>query len=273
MAVENDRPFQRPSLSSFLYYLSCENDQPASNQNYSGCMRKMTCVVIEDEPLSAGILDDYIREVSFLEPAVLFRDAVSALDYLKVTPVDLYFVDLHLPKLKGFEFLRTFRLTGQVIITTAHHEFALEGYELGVVDYLLKPVSFERFLKAVHKAREFFNYKMKAELNQAAGPAPGKSLYFKSGPSLYKIDADDITHLEKKGNYFDLFTRSGKKIMVRLNFADILEKLPAEEFCRVHKSFIVGMRHIEIIERNYILVNKHRIPVSTSFKEKFMKIV
>ncbi|MBC7873154.1 MAG: response regulator, partial [Ferruginibacter sp.] len=119
----------------------------------------MICIVIEDEPLSANVLKEHIQEVPFLELKEVFHDAIAAMNFLGTNPVDLLFLDIHLPKLKGLDFLRSFNFPGQVIITSAHHEYALEGYELSIVDYLLKPISFERFLKAVQKAHELFTYK------------------------------------------------------------------------------------------------------------------
>jgi DNA-binding LytR/AlgR family response regulator len=238
-------------------------------------MKKMTCVVVEDEPLSSGILEDYIREVSFLELRTVFRDAVSALNFLQTEPVDLYFVDIHLPKLKGLDMLRSFHFPGQVIITTAYHEYAVEGYELGIVDYLLKPISFDRFLKGAHKAREFFNYRrmyLENETNISV-PKDEESIFFKSGTLIHKVDIKDITYLEKKGNYFDLHTKAGKKILIRINFADLFEKLPVKKFIRVHKSYIISMRHIETIESNYILVNKEKIPIGVSFKDGLMRTI
>jgi DNA-binding LytR/AlgR family response regulator len=235
----------------------------------------MTCVVIEDEPLSSGILEDYIQEAAFLDLKAVFRDAVSALEFLRAEPVDLHFIDLHLPKLKGFDLLRSFPLTGQVIITTAYHEYALEGYELGISDYLLKPICFDRFLKSVHKAWDYFHYKK----NHGAGeahtlPYRDKDLiFFKSGPLIHKVDVTDITWLEKKGNYFELNTKTGTRLLLRANFADLFEKLPAKNFFRIHKSYIVNLRHVETIENSYIQVNKRRIPISLSFKSEFMRTI
>jgi len=225
--------------------------------------------------LSSGILEDYIQEVSFLELRGIFRDAVSALDFLQTEPVDLHFLDIHLPKLKGLDLIRSFHIAGQVIVTTAYHEYAIEGYELGITDYLLKPISFERFLKGVHRAKELFNYKRSCRGTDTNIYATGdeEALFFKSGTLTHKVDVNDITYLEKTGNYFDLYTKSGRKIIIRTNFADLFEKLPARKFFRVHKSFIVAARHIETIESNYILVNKKRIPVSLSFKDAVMKTV
>lgn len=235
----------------------------------------MTCIVIEDEPLSSGILEDYIRETAFLDLKAVFRDAVSALHFLQSEPVDLHFIDLHLPKLKGLDLLRSFRLSGQVIITTAYHEYALEGYELGVSDYLLKPISFDRFLQSVHKAQEYFQYKRNrrpGEVNTA--PVRDEDLiFFKSGTLIHKVDVSEITWLEKKGNYFELNTKAGNRILLRANFADLFEKLPAKNFFRVHKSYIVNLRHVETIESSYIQVNKRRIPVSSSFKDEFMRTI
>lgn len=235
----------------------------------------MTCVVIEDESLPASILEDYIRDVSFLDLKAVCRDAIAALDVLKTSPVDLLFLDIHLPRLKGLDFLRTTNYTGQVIITSAYHQYALEGYDFGIVDYLLKPISFERFVKSVHKAREFFTYK---RLYNNPGDHIQRSkdeetIFFKSGTLIYKVDVNDITYLEKKGNYFVLHTKTGKKILIRTNFADLIEKLPVKRFFRVHKSYIVSLRHIETIDHNYISVNKERIPISDSFKDEFMKII
>lgn len=234
---------------------------------------KMTCIVIEDEPLSANILEDYIREVSFLELKGVFRDAVSAMNFLQTQPVDLHFLDIHLPKLRGFDFMKSFRITGQVIITSAYHQYALEGYEFDVVDYLLKPISFERFLKSTHKARKFHNGIHTPRQPEVAANINDDAIFFKSGTLIHKVDVNDITYLEKKGNYFSLHTATGKKILIRTNFADLIDKLPVKKFFRVHKSYIVSLRHIETIESSYIRVNKEKIPISLSFRDELLKII
>jgi DNA-binding LytR/AlgR family response regulator len=238
-------------------------------------MKKMTCIAIEDEPLSANVLKEHILEVPFLELKGVFHDAISAMNFLQETQVDLLFLDIHLPKLKGLDFLRTFNFTGQVIITSAHHEYALEGYELSIVDYLLKPISFERFLKGVQKAQEFYTYKNMSKNYEThiSTTTDDDVIFFKSGVLIHKVDVSDITYLEKEGNYFNVHTKSGKKILIRINFADLTEKLPPKKFFRVHKSFIVAIRHIDMIEGNYVMVNQKMIPISLSFKTEFMKII
>lgn len=238
-------------------------------------MKKMTCIIIEDEPLSAKNLEEHVNAVPFLELKGVFADAVSAMEFMQSTHPDLMFLDIHLPKIKGFDLLRSLNFQGQVVITSAYQEYALEGYEFGIADYLLKPVSFERFLKCVNKAQELFAFKIQSRSQETSISTSRKDdlIFFKCGTSIHKVDIDDITYLEKEGNYFNLFTKSGKKLLVRINFADLTEKLPPRRFFRIHKSFIVSIRHIEMIEGGYVVINKEKLPISVSFREEFLKLL
>lgn len=233
-------------------------------------LMKLKCVLVDDEPLALRILQDYIKQVDFLDFQAEFDDPVEALNYLKNHQVDVLFLDIRMNKLTGIQLLHVLKNKPFVILTTAYEEYALKGYELDVADYLLKPISFERFILAVDKVYE------KAKLHTANEPIepmfianPKENfLFVKTGSQLRKINFDDILYIEGMSEYLNIVTVS-ESIMTLQNFARMSAVLPDENFIRVHKSYMVAINKIQRIERNRIYILKKVIPVSDTYKDDF----
>lgn len=226
---------------------------------------RIRCIIVDDEPSGRKIIEEYISEVPFLELAGKAENPVKAFDLMQKQPVDLIFLDIQMPKLNGIEFLKSLRIAPQVILTTAFPGYALQGFDLDVADYLLKPVSFERFLKAVNKVRDAFN-----------SPNPVKQhadYFFVKCNSMYeKVYYNELLYVKAASNYVLLHTKN-KRIITYLTFRGIEEMLPADGFIKVHKSFIVSLSKIETINGEEIRVDKYTIPVSRRMKEEVLEKV
>jgi DNA-binding LytR/AlgR family response regulator len=191
-------------------------------------------------------------------------DALEAIEYLNNNEVDLIFLDLNMPKLKGFEFLRTLSSPPKVIVTTAYKEFAIEGYELNIVDYLLKPFSFERFLKAVNKAISLTD-KSKSTSKEISNKSTPESVFLRSNKKHIQVAIDHILYIEASGNYSKVIT-SDDTIIVREKISDLILSLPVDDIIQVHKSFAVSKRHISSIEANRIFIGSETIPIGSIYK-------
>lgn len=217
-------------------------------------MADLKCVICDDEPVARDILRQFVEDAPGLELARECSNALELMEFLKKNVVDLIFLDINMPKLSGIDFLRTQAVQPSVILTTAYPEFALEGYELNVIDYLLKPIAFPRFLQAVEKVRQVNEQK---EISFTV-KADGKS---------YRINASDILFVESKGDYL-MIHQSDQKILVYMTMKKLME-LTQSRLIRVHKSFCVSMDFIDYIEGNIIHISEHEIPIGASFKEDF----
>ena len=227
-------------------------------------------LIIDDEYIAHDIIKDYCDLLPNMQLMQNCYDAIEAMEYLNKNEVDLIFLDLNMPKLKGFEFLKILPSPPKVIVTTAYKEFAIEGYELNIVDYLLKPFSFERFLKAVNKA-----------IGESPKPQPistptkegeVKSVFLRSNKKHIQVNIDDILYMESAGNYSKVITLE-KTITVREKISDLLTSLPSDDFIQVHKSFAVAKKHIETIEGNRIFMGKYVIPIGTIYKRNVAQIL
>jgi len=228
-------------------------------------MLKYNCLIVEDEPLSAEILTDYVRQVPFLELRGVCSDAIYAMELLQKEKIDLLFLDIHLPKLKGMEFLESLRNPPHVIIVSAYKDYALTAFELNVVDYLLKPIRFSRFLKAVNK------------LNQTSSPE-GKVLpapvethertyfFFSVGKKKVKVFLDEILYIESLREYVRITTRE-KNILTKFQLSAVEELLSKNNFIRVHRSFIVAKDKISAFTATDVEINNKQIPIGRSYKE------
>lgn len=219
---------------------------------------KLQCLVVDDEPMARQGLREYIADIPFLEWAGEADSAVKAAEFLHQQPVDLLFLDIRMPRLSGLELLRTLPQRPLTILTTAYPDHALEGFELDVLDYLLKPVSFERFLKAANKAKA----KWKAE--------PPDHFYIKCEHKIEKVRLADVLFVEALQNYVAVHTQQ-RKYIAWLTFKAVEEYLPAERFIKVHKSFIVAASAIDSIEGNTISVGAHQVPVSRALRDEVME--
>ena len=230
---------------------------------------KINCIIVDDEPLARKGLKEYVTEVSFLELKAELANSMAANEVLNQQKIDLIFLDIQMPKMTGIDFLKTLREQPMVILTTAYSEYALQGYELDVLDYLVKPISFERFLKAVNKAKDFF------ELKSAGGSSKMKSEYFfvRCNNQYEKIFYHDLLYAEALENYVVLHTKA-KKFISYLTLKSVEDYLPTDNFIKVHKSFIVSVSKIDKIDNNEIIIGTSSISISRSLKDEVMnKIV
>ena len=225
---------------------------------------KIRCIAIDDEPVALDIISDYIKKISFLELISTFRNGLQAIEFLQSNTVDLIFLDINMPEINGIDFFKSLNKKPKVIFTTAYSEFAVESYDLNAVDYLLKPIAFDRFLKAVNK----INTSQDENNSQSADC----SIILKSGSKSYQVNTKDILYVEGSGNYLT-FHLSDKKIMVLMSMNEALNILPDSHFARIHKSFIVALSSIKVIENHQVQINDEIIPVGKFYKESFFKKV
>lgn len=225
---------------------------------------KLTCMIVDDEPLARKGMQEYVQDIEFLDLVAVCENGLQANSFLKTNTVDLILLDIQMPKLSGIEFLKSLQQPPVVIITTAYQEYALEGYELDVVDYLVKPVAFSRFVKAVNKAKDFIALKQKQQ------PQDASYFYLKVDNRFEKINYDEILLAEALQNYVAIYT-ADKKMLSYITLAQVEKQLPANRFIKVHKSYIVALDKIKSIEGNIINIAQHAIPVSRSLKDDVMQ--
>ena len=235
----------------------------------------MRCIAIDDEPLALDLLEDNIRQVPYLELVGRCRNAFEAMQLMQQEKaesrqVDLLFLDIQMPGITGVQFLKSLVTNPMVIFITAYEQFALEGFELNVIDYLLKPVSFERFLKACNRANELHQLKT---IQQPAAPVQIEEHFFVNAEySLVKIRYNDILYIEGLKDYIKIYLATqSRPVITRMTMKGIEEKLSSLPFMRVHKSFIVSLNKIESIRNLKISILTHQIPVSEQFSEELMR--
>lgn len=225
-------------------------------------MSKIKCIIIEDEPLAVKILADYISQVPFLELQGAFKDAILASDYLRENPTNLIFLDIHLPKLKGMAFLKTLTHPPAVIITTAYHQYAVEGFNLNVTDYLLKPFDFERFLTAVTKVKTAQREEQKPHESQEIKDF----IFLNVQKKKVKILFSEIVYIESQREYIKI-TTTKKEYISKMSTHEIEALLPAHLFKRVHRSFIISISKIESYTAEIVEVNGISIPIGRGYKD------
>lgn len=224
-------------------------------------------ITIDDEPLALQLVSGYIEKTPELKLVGRFDNPLDAADFLNENSADIIFVDIQMPDLTGIEFTRLLEKGPKIIFTTAYEKYALEGYKLEIVDYLLKPFSYEEFLSAVRKAERLIRLEQKAKVNVNAND---KFLFIKSDYKIKRINFNDIIFIEGLKDYAKIYTQSSSKPVLSLTTLKLLEsKLPSGRFMRVHRSFIVNLDKIDTIDRSRIVFGKTYIPVSEQFKEKF----
>lgn len=229
----------------------------------------ITTIAIDDEPLALQLVTGYIGKTPGLKLAGMFDNPIDASEFLANNSVDLIFIDIQMPDLTGIEFTRLMEKGPKVIFTTAYEKYALEGYKLEIVDYLLKPFSYEEFLAAVQKAQKLISLEKKGATSVEAN---SEFLFLKSDYKIKRINFNDILYIEGLKDYVKVFTINAPKPILSLTSLKLLEsKLPEERFMRIHRSFIVNLEKIDTIERNRIVFGKEYIPVSDQYKEKFQE--
>lgn len=219
----------------------------------------MNAVAIDDEPMALDVLEHYSAQSGLVEMKAMFRDPLEAIAYLNKEKVDLIFLDINMPGISGMQLAESLSPPPMIIFVTAYSHYAVESYNVSAVDYLLKPIVYERFLTALDKA-------MKANALQNAVNGTDTIIYLKSGPQTYPVKLSDILYLEKDGNYMTVYLK-GKRILIRENMNGVFNLVPATDFIRVHKSYVVAVRHITLIEANQLTVNGEVIPVGSSYRE------
>jgi len=232
-------------------------------------------VAIDDEPMALCIVEEYINKTPFLELKGLYTDSVEALTYVQGNSVDLIFLDINMPDLTGLQFLNALEKKPMVIFTTAYSEYALKSYEYRAIDYLLKPIEFERFLKAALRAKEEFESKQKhmdTESIQKNDSQISDYIYIKSGTELHKIFIKDILYIEGTGNYISIICQD-KRTMTLTKMSEIINLLPENRFVRIHKSYIISMNHVEKIERHQLTIKNMKIPIGITYRESFFKLI
>ncbi len=235
------------------------------------------CLIVDDEPLALHILEDYILKIPFLQLVKATTNPIEALTLVQEKQVDLVFLDVQMPELTGIQFLRIANGKAKVILTTAYPQYALEGYELDVIDYLLKPIAFDRFFKSVQKVQ--------AILQPAAAPAQVEPapqpkqqdllsdfIFVKTEHKIQKVYLNDILFIEGLKDYISIFTPS-ERIITLQNMKKMEDALPARHFIRVHKSYIVSINKIDSIERSRIFIGDKVIPVGDTYRDEFFKII
>lgn len=232
----------------------------------------MKCIAIDDEPLALELISGYIQKTPFLEFVAGFTNPFSAMNFLLKNPVDLVFIDINMPELSGIELLKALPVLPKIIFTTAYSEYGAESYEFNAVDYLLKPIKYDRFLRGVNKAFDLSSLKKEVTSVSANSETHSHSVLIKSGSKTFKIAADDIFYIEAAGNYMLFYTQKGK-IMTLLPMSEILKMLPSNTFVRIHKSYIISLKHIEVIEKAIVIINKTRIPIGITYREHFSSII
>jgi DNA-binding LytR/AlgR family response regulator len=226
----------------------------------------ITAIAIDDEPLALEIIQAYASQVDYLKLTKTFTQTTEAKKYIEKFPVDLLFLDINMPSITGIDFYKGLEQNTMVIFTTAYAQYAVEGFELSAVDYLLKPFSFERFSAAVTKAKEFHGF-----LNHKQS-ASDKHLFIRSEYSLVKVATDEISYIEGLADYLKIHLATGKTLLTRMTMKNILSKLSDKEFVRVHRSFIVPFNRIQSVRNKFIQLDSGKeIPIGISYEEEFEK--
>lgn len=222
-------------------------------------------IIIDDEPIAHRIIEQYCNDLTHLKKSGNCYNAFEAMQLLNEQQVDLMFLDINMPKLSGFEFLKTITNPPKIIVTTAYKEFALESYELNVSDYLLKPFSFDRFVKAINKTLSTFNKTSKGAVFFAPSLNKPNSFFIKGDKKYHQVQTEDILFVEAYGHYTKLHLKN-EMILTNEKISAFEELLPKDNFLRVHKSFIAAINKIKLIEGNLIIIENHKIPIGQTYK-------
>ena len=222
----------------------------------------LRCIAIDDEPIALDIIKSHASKVPFLDLKRTFVNAFEALTFLKTEPVDLIFLDINMPDLTGLDFAQVVGNKSQIVFTTAYPEYALQGFELSALDYLLKPIGFGRFMQAANKAYE--------RLSGDTKKSP--YVFVKDGYDWVRINLDELQYVESDGNYLT-FQETGKKTLTRMTIGEATEMLPKDQFMRVHKSYIIALDRIEKIERHQLTIGKVQVPLGGNYRDDLLERV
>ena len=230
-----------------------------------------TCLIVDDEQLARKLLEEFVAKVPMLELKGMCKNPLEAMDILKSEHIDIMFLDIQMPELTGVEFVKTLQQKPAIIFTTAYSEYALEGYELDVIDYLVKPFPLDRFIKAVNKAIEFIDLKSSAGKIDRDN-MDSNYILLHADHKIYKVNLDDIQYIEGLKEYVSYYTKE-KRIIVLQSLKSIEESLPSNKFIRVHRSYIVPISRIKTLDGNQVQIGDKLIPIGRSYKEEVLKRV
>jgi len=227
------------------------------------------CLIVDDEPLALEVLEDYINKVPFLQLKGTCLNAMEAVRKMDNEKIDILFLDIQMPDISGIELLNALTRKPVVIFTTAFHEYATLGYELNVLDYLLKPIPFNRFVMAANKANDYLS-----SIKNTGNEARRKYIFIRTEYKIVKVNLDDILFVEGLKDYTRIHLKGNARPLITLQALKSLEaKLPESEFIRVHRSYIIGMNHIDVIAKNRVIIHQTEIPISDGFKDEFFKLI
>lgn len=233
---------------------------------------KISCIIVDDEPMALNLVESYVEKTPFLILKKKCDNAIDAMEFIKENPIDLLFLDIQMPDLNGIEFSKMLPKESRVIFTTAFNEYALEGFKVEALDYLLKPFDYAEFLTAVNKANKWFSLVKGAK--KAVISEEKAFLFVKSEYKQVRIKLADVLYFEGLKDYIKIWLKDNPKpILTLMSLKSLQEELPETQFMRVHRSFIVSLKNIEIIERSQIIINKQRITVSEQYKPKFLDFI
>lgn len=231
-------------------------------------MDKYRCIVVDDEPLAHQVLENFIARVESLEWVAGFRSAIEAYNFLMKEDIDLIFLDIQMPQLSGINFAKNLTNPPQIIFTTAYRDYAVESYEVNALDYLVKPIAFERFLKAIDKLMAS-NISHKAQRNDNKD----ECLYLKSEKKVFKVALKDILYMESFKDYIEVHTLQGETITTYLGISQIEKTLPTDQFLRIHRSYLVALAHIHSFSATYVFIGDKELPIGRTYKEQVAKIL
>jgi len=225
----------------------------------------ITCAIIDDEPLAAGLLESYVKKTPYLSLQGTYNSAIQAMKILRESPVQLLFLDVQMPELSGLEFSKVLPKSIKVIFTTAFSQYALDGFKANALDYLLKPISYEDFLKSTDKAYEWFSICMKQDVYKR-----DRFMLVKSDYKLLRIGLDDILYIEGEKDYVSFVMKNGEKVMSLMSMKKLDDFLPKPEFLRTHRSYIVHMPEVQLVDRFRIVFGDVYVPISENYKEEVL---
>lgn len=231
-------------------------------------MKKIRCLLVDDEPLAINLLENHIAQLDFMEVVATCGNAAKAFDILRRKDIDLLFLDIQLPGISGIDFLKTLRNTPKTIMTTAYREFALDGYDLDLVDYLLKPITFDRFIKAVDR---YLRNVEQDVLPMPVNTGPG-FIFIKSGHKQIKVDLNEVLYIESIKDYIKLYTINNE-VVAKYKISDMEIELTGKGFLRIHRSFIVNLKNITAFNAHDIEIGKSEIPIGESYKSAVLKLL
>lgn len=232
----------------------------------------MKCIIIDDEPLAVDLIKSFVEKVAFLELVTSFNNALDAISYINMHHIDLVFLDIEMPHFTGIDFINAIEKKPLIIFTTAYSNYAVEGFDFGAIDYLIKPIPFHRFLKAAVRAQQALSPNQIApKIPQTATVEHNDFMFFRSEFENVKINYTDILFIEGLKDYVKIYTNDGKYILTLMSLIKLEETLSTKGFSRIHRSYIVNLSHIKSIQKNKVLIREKRLPISESYKHHFFK--